>query len=683
MALDPNDIPSLHNNPMFLWEQNKRYEHVSELANQISKIDKLINRYCQLGEQICETVKESVNTLNGIEFVCTNRHSTTTMQLMNEFQNALHLHFNDVKELFSESIRDFLKNKFHNLQESKKAFSKNLEKYYASQDHYLSIPKRSKPKVIEEKKMEYKRSFNDSVQSLFDYLSKLEHVEKCEHDLIRSYMIRFPCSFLQFTKKIFKKIEKEASKADESQDICTIPLNPHLKKTKSFQGNISKVIPQFLENLDMRPNPNKNLLTKQGFLWKKNKTFGKSWEKYYFVCSQGLLSYSTTVENAHNPSKTISLDLASVVPNENEDRLYVFNIRKQSTIISLQAPTMYDYEEWINVIQNGIIARLTNGHVKDLSSITTNGTPGDLNQCADCGCANSDWYLINRGLIICKNCAGIHRSLPNVSTVRSLTLDDIDKYDLKIRSLLQNNALNNYLEYQEADDKISPDSSPQERNSFIVHKYVDKLYINPSYVLPDVFEVIKNQDLLELMKIAFMDKLNVSLEGGFKPIHAAACIGNPVILVAIIRNSTQINDLDDNGWSAFSYAAYYNNPVIIDVLLDFKGNIFESVHAHPYIIAKELNNNDLLEKLDIFAVNYKKEQLPPLTPINKDFTPQPIKEEMIVQEDSGEEVETSELSKDERRQIKNAMRNMTKKRKFKRRSISSSFDARYFAGIED
>jgi hypothetical protein len=42
-----------------------------------------------------------------------------------------------------------------------------------------------------------------------------------------------------------------------------------------------------------------------------------------------------------------------------------------------------------------------------------------------CNVADPIWAVINRGTLICKNCAGVHRNLGvHVSKVRSLTLDD-------------------------------------------------------------------------------------------------------------------------------------------------------------------------------------------------------------------------------------------------------------------
>lgn len=45
--------------------------------------------------------------------------------------------------------------------------------------------------------------------------------------------------------------------------------------------------------------------------------------------------------------------------------------------------------------------------------------------CFDCGTPHPKWASVNNGIIICLNCAGIHRGYGvNISFVRSLTIDN-------------------------------------------------------------------------------------------------------------------------------------------------------------------------------------------------------------------------------------------------------------------
>ncbi|EEH58052.1 uncharacterized protein MICPUCDRAFT_12116, partial [Micromonas pusilla CCMP1545] len=49
--------------------------------------------------------------------------------------------------------------------------------------------------------------------------------------------------------------------------------------------------------------------------------------------------------------------------------------------------------------------------------------PGN-SRCADCGAADPDWASLNLCVVVCHDCAGVHRHLgAHVSKVRSLALD--------------------------------------------------------------------------------------------------------------------------------------------------------------------------------------------------------------------------------------------------------------------
>ncbi|XP_061664829.1 arf-GAP with Rho-GAP domain, ANK repeat and PH domain-containing protein 2 isoform X2 [Syngnathoides biaculeatus] len=75
--------------------------------------------------------------------------------------------------------------------------------------------------------------------------------------------------------------------------------------------------------------------------------------------------------------------------------------------------------EWIEAIQESIAETLCDYEVAD--KIWFNEANRN---CADCGAAQPEWASVNLGVVICKKCAGQHRSLgPNVSKVRSLKLD--------------------------------------------------------------------------------------------------------------------------------------------------------------------------------------------------------------------------------------------------------------------
>ena len=45
--------------------------------------------------------------------------------------------------------------------------------------------------------------------------------------------------------------------------------------------------------------------------------------------------------------------------------------------------------------------------------------------CADCGRPDPEWAVVNWGLVVCKDCSGVHRDLGvSYSKVRSLKMDE-------------------------------------------------------------------------------------------------------------------------------------------------------------------------------------------------------------------------------------------------------------------
>jgi hypothetical protein len=58
-------------------------------------------------------------------------------------------------------------------------------------------------------------------------------------------------------------------------------------------------------------------------------------------------------------------------------------------------------------------------------------------------------------------------------------------------------------------------------------------------------------------------------------------------------NSVDPDALDDNGWSALSYAAYYGHTTVAEVLLSMGANPSAAMRAHPYAVAVGNGNYNL------------------------------------------------------------------------------------------
>ncbi|KAG7224734.1 hypothetical protein INR49_004625 [Caranx melampygus] len=132
--------------------------------------------------------------------------------------------------------------------------------------------------------------------------------------------------------------------------------------------------------------------------------------------------------------------------------------------------------------------------------------------CADCGLANPEWASVNLLLVICENCAGQHRGLGSkLSKVRSLKMDNKIWTDPLIQLFVTyGNQLANqvWAAAVPAVEQLLPDSSDEERSTFIQDKYsrgryrrVHALASSPTLMAQRLCEVVCTSDVQETMSL--------------------------------------------------------------------------------------------------------------------------------------------------------------------------------------
>ncbi|KAM9457290.1 arf-GAP with dual PH domain-containing protein 1-like isoform 2-T2 [Clarias gariepinus] len=60
--------------------------------------------------------------------------------------------------------------------------------------------------------------------------------------------------------------------------------------------------------------------------------------------------------------------------------------------------------------------------------------------CADCGAPGPEWASFTLGVFMCQCCSGIHRSIPQISRVKSIFLDPWEKLEVELMSSIGNSA---------------------------------------------------------------------------------------------------------------------------------------------------------------------------------------------------------------------------------------------------
>lgn len=157
--------------------------------------------------------------------------------------------------------------------------------------------------------------------------------------------------------------------------------------------------------------------------------------------------------------------------------------------------------------------------------------------------------------------------------------------------------------------KINPNASKKDREEFIQLKYKKCVFVaqrGQHDEKVDIYNSIRKRELLSVYKdMCTMKYLQVNNEllyqtliekSGYKnytPLHLAASIGDPLICHLIALNMEDPSVLDDGGWSALSYAAYYGRSEAAEVLLKDGVDPKKTVENHPYYIARSKNRIDM------------------------------------------------------------------------------------------
>lgn len=94
--------------------------------------------------------------------------------------------------------------------------------------------------------------------------------------------------------------------------------------------------------------------------------------------------------------------------------------------------------------------------------------------CAECGSANPEWASVNLLLVVCHTCAGVHRSLGNLSKIRSLMMDNKVWTEALVQLFVSygNRVANQiWAPVIPASEQLRPESSDEQRSKFIQDKY--------------------------------------------------------------------------------------------------------------------------------------------------------------------------------------------------------------------
>ncbi|NWU37827.1 ARAP3 protein, partial [Hylia prasina] len=155
-----------------------------------------------------------------------------------------------------------------------------------------------------------------------------------------------------------------------------------------------------------------------------------------------------------------------------------FELITPSKTFSFVAESEREKREWMEALQEAIAETLYDYEVAE--KIWSNKAN---KYCADCWAQSPDWASINLCVVICKQCAGQHRSLgSNISKVQSLKLDTSvwSNEIVQLFIVLGNDRANRFWAARlPATEAITPDSGADQRRDFIARKYREGRYRLP------------------------------------------------------------------------------------------------------------------------------------------------------------------------------------------------------------
>jgi hypothetical protein len=245
-----------------------------------------------------------------------------------------------------------------------------------------------------------------------------------------------------------------------------------------------------------------------GYLFKRSNNIRKDWKRRYFTIVEGELAYART---ATDQSERFPLLLCTVREARDSDRPNSFEVVSPARVLTLMAEDEPMMRTWIKVIRNAIAASLNNqvaqparrgrelamsdssrraeaaagAHRRPQAAVIALLRKCDAANrlCADCGEAEPTWASISLGVLLCIECAGVHRRIGvQITKVRSLELDTWPPCDTQLVARLGNAVTNAVFERAVPAGVVrgTPGATPDVLEAWVRAKYELRRFVGSS-----------------------------------------------------------------------------------------------------------------------------------------------------------------------------------------------------------
>eukprot|EP01123_Difflugia_compressa_P003584 TRINITY_DN1472_c0_g1_i4.p1 TRINITY_DN1472_c0_g1~~TRINITY_DN1472_c0_g1_i4.p1 ORF type:complete len:806 (-),score=153.72 TRINITY_DN1472_c0_g1_i4:245-2524(-) len=522
----------------------------------MKRISDAMEYACEMGARYTfamETVAQELYSFCGLNTLLDSgisRLSDTIIGLQSA-QNEL---LSDTLRLMVVPTQIFVDKESNALKELSKNFQKTTQIHESCAARYSKkVSKQQQNDTLEE---ELAKSRTDLRISSLEYVSKLNEIEVMGK-------LNFLVSVTGLIDAHFKHLTNEQDTLSGAITYKEV-LDQYLKKCKSvLEGELQKSLNHRVAHRSKYDQQSK--ATIQGYLFcakKVKRGKAEGWERRFFAIDYGyLIQYKSSGDKV--VKKRWNLLVASVKPRFDLERSFTFELTVMTTSadgksmvpenLLFQAESEDKLRQWMETFQNAIMQSLSATKSKQESRMKIPHNVREQlatknSRCVDCGKRDPEWAAINMGIMMCIKCSGIHRAIGvPISVVRSIQLDDWEKYAIKLMTELSNSKVNEILEENLPQltqyTKLSPDSTTEQRDEFIKAKYVNKVFV-PKEVDVDVVNhqlitACESDNVVQVLKLIFQGANVTAIDNNKTPLHVAVKHKQPLVTQLLLSNGAE------------------------------------------------------------------------------------------------------------------------------------------------